>query len=395
VTSATTKSHDGAPALGDATVRTAPPVEPFRDGARVFGEVKDALIARYYRDGLHEDDLYRAATQGMLEHADSEMAKWNKLLSPAEYADLRADLKGEVVGVGVQIDFEAATGHAKVVRIIAASPAERAGLVVGDLIVAVDGIVFKDKSLRDVLAQIRGKVGEKVSLTVLRGQELVSIAVPREVVSFDPVKHLVLGDGVGYLRIRAFSQKTAGMARTALETLQKAGVSALVIDLRSNPGGALDEAVATAGLLLPKGSGIVTVQTRGQAPKAMTASGGGPLLDRPLVVLINENTGSSAEFIAAALSEARHATLVGETTMGKWTVQTLDELRNGYAVKYTVGLLRTPSGRTFEGVGLTPDAEVSMDDKQIEKAERIDEPAERLAADVQLRTGIALVRARR
>jgi len=388
-------SSRATPAAGDTAAPPKIPAEPFRDGARVFAQVKDALLAHYYREGIGEDDLYRAATEGMLEHADPAMSKWNKLLTPAELADLHADLKGEVVGVGVHIDFDPATGYSKVLSTLPGSPAERAGLAAGDLIVAVDGILFKNKSLRDVVNQIRGKAGDKVSLTVLRDQELVSLSMARESVAYESASHALLGEGVGVLRIRGFTEKTPGATKASLEALQAGGATALVVDLRCNPGGALDQAVTTAGLLLPAGAGVVTLQKRGEAPDVRKASGAAPLVDRPLVVLVNGSTGSSAEFLAAALSEVRHAPLVGQTTLGKWTAQTLDDLPNGYAMKYTVSLLRTPSGKSFEGVGLTPDAEVSMDDKQVEKASQIRAPAERLAADVQLRTAVALLRPRR
>ena len=367
------------------------PLPAFEDGARIFEQVKDTLLEQYYREGLDEDDVYRAAVRGMVEHLDPSMSKWNRFLTPAELAQMHADLKGEVVGVGLHMDFDAKTGHSRVLRTIAGSPAEKAGVRAGDVIVAVDGELFQGKAMSDVIARMRGKVGETVELSVLRGRELLSLKVLREVIAFDATKHMLLSNEVGYLRIASFNEKVPAAARNALEALRKAGASSLVVDLRCNAGGALDPAIATAGALLPKGTPIVVVHKRGGDPETYSATGDGALLDVPLAVLVNGATGSSPEFITAALVESRHARVVGVHTLGKWTVQKLDELPNGYGIKYTVGLLKTSRGASYDGVGFAPEVEVAMTDEELDRAMQIETPAERLAADAQLRTAVGLL----
>jgi carboxyl-terminal processing protease len=164
-----------------------------------------------------------------------------------------------------------------------------------------------------------------------------------------------------------------------------------VVDLRDNQGGAFDQAIATAGFFLPKGTPVVVTKKRGG--KAETAvSNGDPILGHaPMKLLVNEKTSSGAELLAGALQEGRKAELIGEHTFGKWSVQTIDELGNGYAIKYTVGLFETPGGRSFEGEGLSPDIEVDMDDKQTPRILNETDPAKRLAADGQLRTAVGLL----
>src|SRR5262249_2536460 len=152
------------------------PREKFTEGQRSFESVKSTLLAKYYRDGVAptEDDLYRAAVQGMLEHVDPAMHKYNNLLSPTELAQLDSDLKGEIVGAGVRSShFEPSTGYSDVGDTIPGSPAEKAGIQAGDVIVTVDGKLYKDQTISDVAMAIRGKVGESVTLSVLRGDKLL------------------------------------------------------------------------------------------------------------------------------------------------------------------------------------------------------------------------------
>jgi carboxyl-terminal processing protease len=183
--------------------------------------------------------------------------------------------------------------------------------------------------------------------------------------------------------------------KAALAGLEKGGaMKALVVDLRSNHGGSFDDAVATAGLFLAKGAPIVTVAKRKEKPLTYTAKEDAIAPGLPLAVLVNGATSSGAEFVAAALGEGRHATLVGTRTFGKWSVQTLEELPNGYAMKYTVSLFRTPSGKGFDGVGLTPDVEVTMDEQEFEHEPANSSGADLLAMDSQLRTAATLLRGR-
>ena len=367
------------------------PTDKFGGGAAAFATVKETLLKNYYADGITEDDLYRAATAGMLEKLEPRMKKWNHLLTATEMAELRNDLKGEVVGIGVQISFDSASGYADVLGALPGSPSEKAGLLAGDKIVTVNGKLYKGMNLKDVVMDIRGKAGEPVTLSVLRADKLLSLVVTRERVAFDQPSHALLPDGLGYVHIPSFTERTPAQVREALEDLAKQGPKALVVDLRQCPGGSFDSAVATGELLLPDGAGIVTLKKKGKdEEKHVAGKGKGLLTSLPLAVLVSNTTSSGAEFLTAALQEGRHARVVGKHTHGKWSVQSLDDLPNGYAFKYTVSLFKTPSGRTFEGTGLMPDVEVAMDEKDLARANAA-KPADRLGLDVQLRTAKELL----
>ncbi|MBX3226115.1 MAG: S41 family peptidase [Labilithrix sp.] len=369
------------------------PRESFNDGARAFNEVKNALLKSYYAEGMSEDDVYRAATAGMLAQLEPRMRKYNKLLSPTEIAEVKNDLKGEVVGVGIQISFDEKSGYTDVLGTIAGSPSEKAGLVAGDKIVTVDGKLYKGMKLRDVVADIRGKVGTSVTLSVLRGDKLLPFTLTRDRLVFDAPSASFVGapdDKLGYVRIPSFTEKTPAAVRAGLEELAAKGARALVIDLRHSPGGSFDRALETAELLLPEGAPIVTLQKKGK-PEETHVSKGKPILgDVPAAVLVDEMTASGAELLASALREQRHAKLVGARTYGKWSVQALDDLPNGWAYKYTLGLFKIPAGKSYEGTGVSPDVELAMDEGALGRANH-GKPEERLTIDVQLRTARELL----
>jgi carboxyl-terminal processing protease len=401
-TTATAGGSGSAPAPASAPAATPSTesdddtvaADKFGDGARAFGTVKDTLLKNYYADGITEDDLYRAATAGMLEKLEPKMKKWNRLLSAKEIAELKNDLKGEVVGIGVHIAFDPASGYADVLAALPGSPSEKSGILAGDKIVTVNGKLYKGMRMKDVVAEIRGKAGEPVTLSILRGDKLLPFTVTRERVLYDQPSHALLADGLGYVHIPSFTEKTPVQVKEALDDLAKKSAQALVVDLRQNPGGSFDSAVATAELFLADGTGIVTLKKKGKDEEKHVAKGRGVLTSLPIAVLVSNGTSSGAEFVTGALREGRHARIVGQHTMGKWSVQSLDDLPNGYAFKYTVSLFKTPSGKSYEGTGLAPDVEVSMDDRELARANAA-KPADRLAVDVQLRTAKELlVRAR-
>lgn len=384
----------GAPAPAAAEKEDADEAltaDKFSDGARSFATVKETLLKNYYADGITEDDLYRAATAGMLEKLEPKMKKWNRLLSAKEVAELRNDLKGEVVGIGVHIAFDPASGYADVLAAFPGSPSEKAGVLPGDKIVTVNGKLFKGMGMKDVVAEIRGKAGEPVTLSILRADKLLPFTITRERVLYDQPSHALLADGLGYIHVPSFTEKTPAQVKEALEDLARANAQALVVDLRQNPGGSFDSAIAVGELFLPEGTGIVTLKKKGKEEEKHVAPKGKALLTNlPLAVLVSKGTSSGAEFITAALQEGRHARIIGQHTNGKWSVQSLDDLPNGFAFKYTVSLFKTPSGRSFEGTGLVPDIEVAMEERDLARANAA-KLSDRLALDVQLRTAKELL----
>jgi len=372
----------------------AVPSAPFTDAQRNFDEVKKTLLSGYYDPSITEEALYRAAVAGMLERVDPAMRKWNKLLSPDDLAELQRDLQGEIVGVGVKISFDPATGYVDVLGAIPGSPAEKAGLAAPDKIVTVDGKLYKGLTLRDVVFDIRGKAGDTVKLSVLRGDKLVVVPVVREKVVFDMVSELVVDGDVGYVRIPAFNARTPDGLAAVLSDLVAKKVRGAVVDLRGCPGGSFDDAVAAASEMLPAGAVVANLKKRAST-EAVTSKRAPVMTGIPLAVLVDHASSSSAELVAAALQEGDHAVLVGQRTYGKWTVQMIDDLPNGYAMKYTSGLFQSPSGRSFQGVGLPPDVEVDMPATAVDAAEAITDPVKRLEADTQLKTAVAMLRSGR
>jgi carboxyl-terminal processing protease len=375
--------------------------EPFTGGAQVFRSVMDTLRSKYYRENISEDELYRAAVAGMLQHLEPQMAAWNKLLPPAEMRELTADLRGEIVGIGVEIKFDPDSGISDVLGIVPGSPAERAGLREGDKLLTVGGKFYRGKTLRDVVADIRGQAGETVRLTVLRGAEVLPFAVRRERVVYDVVATVMLPGEVGYLRIGQFTDGTPGLVSAALQELSGKRAKALVLDLRANQGGLFDKAVATAELFLPKGTPIVKVRRRSEQAQTLYANPKAPPPSIPIVLLVDGGTASGGELVAAALHEGAGAQLFGQKTFGKGSVQEVEDLPNHYGIKYTASLFLLPSGAPLEGVGLTPDVEVMLPvpeggsyERQLSRVQRLPSIEQRLSADVPLRAAVNVVRLR-
>ncbi|HEX8790726.1 MAG TPA: S41 family peptidase [Polyangiaceae bacterium] len=382
-----------APTSSGQAPESTVPTEPFTSGAQNFEAARKALLGGYYRDSFTEDDLYRAAVQGMVQFADPSMQQWNKMLPPSELAQMRTDLQGELVGIGVKIDFDPATGYIDVKETIPGSPAEHAGIAPPDKILTVNGKLFKGRSKMEVVQDIRGKAGETVTLTILRGAGIVTVPVVRSKIAYDTVQDMVVGDDVGYVRIPSFNAKTPGSLHDALADLASKHVRALVLDLRDNWGGSFDDSVAAASELAPAGATITSVNKRGKI-EPVTPMAGTPapmLLDLPLAVLVDHDTASSAELLAAAAQELRHATLVGNRTHGKWSVQRLEDLPNGYAIKFTVGVFASPSGKSYDGIGLAPDIEVDAPGDTIQRAVAETDPKTKVGEDAQLRTALAVL----
>jgi len=390
-TAATSDAPSSEPKLaeaGPAPTKADAPYDfervPFTDGRAQFERVRELLEERYYRD-IDEDALWGAAVQGMLEYVDPPMTKWNKLLTPAQMKALEQDLSGSLVGVGVWIEVDEDTGLAYVRAPLPGSPSERGGVKAGDILVKVDGRSCRGWSLAELVGRIRGEAGSEVTLTALREGDLVELTLKRERIDMPSVEAMLLPERVAMISIDSFNEKTTATAEEELVKLRDAGATSLVLDLRHNRGGALEHAVATADLFLPRGAPILTKHSgRGEGGKeAYVAEREATMGETPVIVLIDGETSSGAEFVALALHEAG-ATLIGERTRGKWSAQWLEKLDNGYGVKLTAALIEGADGKRYEGVGVSPDLLV-QGPEQLGRGTALG-PAERLAADPVLRT---------
>lgn len=367
------------------------PHEEFSKGSEVFNLVKQELLKNYYDKGLREEDLYRAAVQGMVQNIDPTMRDWNVLMTPTEFKELSADIEGKIVGVGMEVAFNELSGYAEVRGVIPGTPAAKAGLSAGDQILRINDKSYKGKQLRDVVYAIRGKVNTEVKLTLLHDEAIKTIRFKREALVWDTVKSRLLPDQVGLVTIRNFTEATPKSLKDAIAKLSSQGMKSMIVDLRFNEGGIFEAATESIRVFVPKGKPIVRMQKRDQ-PEETIVGTSDPLFKGPLVVLMNEHTKSGAEIMAAALKMSGGATTVGNHTFGKWSAQRVDELPNGYAIKYTIATFKPPQGEDLSGKGLVPDINVDFDAEAAQKLQSLSDTNAMLRGDLQLGSALNVLK---
>jgi carboxyl-terminal processing protease len=286
----------------------------------------------------------------------SGLDQYSTYLDAREYDEMRLNTAGAYSGVGIEITLE--SGQLEVVAAVDDSPASRAGIRGGDLVVAIDGIAVEAEHLDDAVDRLRGKPGAHVKLSIRRADspQQLEFDLIRRKVQMHSVKADVLEPGYGYVRVSQFTETTADDFLAAVKGLQaREPMRGLVLDLRNNPGGVLEAAVAVADVFLDSGV-IVTAQGRAiGADFAMQAQPGDALNGAPITVLVNGGSASASEIVAGALKDHARAKLVGQTTYGKGTVQSVMPLEQGGALKLTTSRYHTPSGATIQQRGITPD----------------------------------------
>jgi len=334
-----------------AAVPIGSEVLPWRD-AHLLAEVLQRVRENYV-DHVDVHQLMHQATRGMLEGLDEH----STLLDAREYAALQASTNGSYAGVGVEVEG-VATGI-RIVRCLSGSPAQRAGLRAGDLVVRIDEVAVSAANLDVATDLLRGDVGSSVRLAVQRdGHAAQDYLLQRSEVQLPSVAAESLAPGVGYFRISEFTNATANELATAVAGVRAAHggkLKGLIIDLRNNPGGVLEAASASADEFLEHGTIVSADGRTGDSRFRMEATPGDLAGGAPIVVLVNGGSASAAEILAAALRENGRATLVGRKTYGKGTVQTILPLSDGEALKITTSRYYTPSGASINGVGITPD----------------------------------------
>ena len=292
---------------------------------------------------------------------------FTRLLRPEQYHNLQISTSGELSGVGLQININPENSHLEVVAPLADSPAEIAGVQPKDWIMSIDGVDSSTLSLDEAAAKMRGKVGTKVSLTLLplgkEPQEKKTVSLIREKISLSPVSlNLDTHTGsipIGYIRLNQFSANAAQEISNAITNLEKQGAKAYILDLRNNPGGLLQAGIEIARLWLDEGTIVYTVNRQGNL-ESFTAPGPA-LTDSPLVVLVNQGTASASEILAGALQDNQRATLIGEKTFGKGLIQSLFELPDGAGLAITVAKYETPNHKDIHKLGIMPDQVVEQE----------------------------------
>lgn len=323
---------------------------------KVFSEVFDRIKSDYVEE-VEDRELLEDAIQGMLSGLDPH----STYLDPESFKEVRIGTSGEFGGLGIEVTME--NGFVKVVAPIDDTPAERAGLQPGDLITRLDDQAVKGMSLSEAVELMRGKPDTDITLTVIREGEPkpLEFTITRAVIKITSVKSRILEDAYGYVRVTQFQNGTADALRRELGKLKKeAGgeLDGLILDLRNNPGGVLDAAVAVSDTFLEEG---LIVSTKGRVDNSRFTFSAKPsdyVDGAPMVVLVNGGSASASEIVAGALQDHRRAVVMGTKTFGKGSVQTILPMENGAALKLTTARYYTPSDRSIQASGIEPDVVV-------------------------------------
>ncbi|MGD2131842.1 MAG: S41 family peptidase [Maricaulaceae bacterium] len=325
----------------------------------LFGDVLSRVQTDYVTD-VEDAELIEAAIQGMLHSLDPH----SSYMPPEAFQDMQVSTRGSYGGLGLEVTMDEAEGFVRVVAPMDDTPASRAGLEANDYITAIDGVPILGMSLDEAVDEMRGDAGEDIELTIMRGEEVFDVTLTREVIRVRPVAWEVKDGDVGYVRVATFNEQTTDSLEDAIRDLEEElgeGMAGLVLDLRVNPGGLLDQAVSVSSVFLDGGA---VVSTRGRDAREIDVYNARPgdMLDGlPMVVLIDEGSASAAEIVAGALQDRVRATLVGRTSFGKGSVQTVIPIRGGRdgALRLTTATYYTPSGRSIQSTGIAPDLYVS------------------------------------
>jgi len=339
---------------------------PLKD-LQTFVEILNRVKTDYV-EPVEDKTLLENAVRGMLGGLDPHSAYLDK----DEFKDMNIATSGKFGGVGIEVQMK--NGFVYVVSPIDDTPAARAGVQPGDLIVKIDDTTVKGMSLTDAVAKMRGEAGTKISLTLVRdgANAPIVLDLKRDTINVASVRSRMLDDGLGYVRVSNFTVETGASIDREIAKLKKGAggqLKGMVLDLRNNPGGVLDAAVKVSDEFLEKGA-IVSIKGRnGDSNRAFNATPGDVLDGRPLVVMVNAGSASASEIVAGALQDQKRAVLVGSKTFGKGSVQTIMPLSSQGAIKLTTARYYTPSGRSIQGEGIDPDVmiralKVAKDDQQ-------------------------------
>jgi len=350
------------------------PLSALADGEGVyrglsnFTKVLD-LIERNYVEEVDPEELTSSAIDGMIKTLDP----YSAYMSPERYKELEIGTSGEFGGVGMEVAVE--NGIISVITPIEGSPAANAGIKPGDQILAIDGQSTKGMALYDAVKMLRGPKGSKVKITLRREGEdsLREIQLTRDIVHIESVKFKLLDDGIGYIKVSQFQEnvsKDLKESLSQLETNKGVKLKGLILDLRNNPGGLLDEAIEITDEFIDEGL-IVSVKGRFPSETKEYYATKGAIRDYPLVVIVNKGSASASEVVAEALQDSKRAKILGTKTFGKGSVQTIIRLDDGSGLKLTTAKFYAPSGRSISEIGVIPDIIVEEDgilDNQLERA---------------------------
>lgn len=323
----------------------------------LFGDVFERVRADYVED-VSDEALIEAAINGMLTSLDPH----SSYLNPNNFRDMQVQTRGEFGGLGIEVTME--SGYVKVVSPIDDTPAFRAGLKPNDLITHLDGEKVQGLTLSEAVERMRGKVGSDLKLTIRRsGRKAFTVSITRAVIKIRSVRSRMEGEDIGYIRITSFSEQTATGVERAIKRLRKSAkdkLKGLVLDLRNNPGGLLEQSVKVSDTFLNRGEIVSTRSRRVDDGQRFNAKPGDAAEGLPIVLLMNGGSASASEIVAGALQDHRRGIVMGTRSFGKGSVQTIVPLSGHGAIRLTTARYYTPSGRSIQAKGIEPDIVVEQ-----------------------------------
>jgi len=367
------------------TISCAEPSEAFAVLCEAYAQIRSDYV-----DEISDEQLVDGAIRGMVEYGLED--PYSGYLPPSQYGQALDDLSGEFSGIGAEVGMEnlsdpedlasctVVTDNCAMVIVapLEGSPAEAAGLRPGDQILAIDGESTAGESISSLVFVVRGEAGTDVTLTIRRGDEELDITVTRAVIDLREVRSEMLEDGIGYIKLASFTSRATELFAEALSGLIDQGATSIVFDLRGNPGGFINAAQGIASQFIPAGELLFTVESDGEVQEWRADSGVLQSGDVPVVLIINGGSASASEIVAGALKEHGRATLIGEPTFGKNTVQIWNDLPNGGGLRLTTDRWFTPQHNSSAPDGIIPDEVVaaaedpaSEDDPQLDRAVEI------------------------
>lgn len=317
------------------------------------------IIDNEYVSEIEEENLVEGAVKGYVEGLGDEYTEY---FTKSEMEEFKSEVQGNYVGVGIYMMQNTKENNIVILYPIEGSPAEKAGLKSGDIIKKVDDTEFTGEDFEKVSTYIKGKEGTKVKIEIERNGENLTFEVERKKIDLYPIKTEILQNNIGYIKVSSFDDDCAKEFKQTYNELNKSNkLKGLIIDLRNNGGGIVDEALDMVDLILDKDKiELISINKKGK--EEIKKSKSNPVINVPIVVLVNDNTASASEIFAAALKENGKATIVGEKTYGKGVIQELISLRDGSGIKVTIEEYLTPNRNKINKLGITPDKEVTLPD---------------------------------
>ncbi len=320
----------------------------------LFSEVLDKINKEYVED-VNQSDAMDAAINGVLQSLDP----YSAYMTPESFKNMQTETSGKFGGLGIEVSMEA--GVVKVISPIDNSPASKVGIKAGDYIVKIDNIQVQGKSLSEAVDLMRGVVGTDIELTVRRRGEKKALIfkITRDIINVASVKSEIIEEKTGYLRLTSFNENSSDQVKAKIKEFKKGGnVKNYILDLRNNPGGLLSQAIKITDFFLDNGEIVSTKSKSKYENRKYFAKKGDIINGETLVVLINYGSASASEIVAGALKDNKRAIIIGESTFGKGSVQSIMPLKNEGAIRLTVAKYYLPSGKSISEVGITPDIEV-------------------------------------